>query len=687
MTKTCRKPILVILLTLCLTALCGVMLACNDDKPTDATIAYSVTVKTAEGDPAAGVDVKVKKGSASFGTKATGADGKAEFTLAKDNYTVELTKLPDGYELPEGALALTAESPELTVTLEKAFAYTIKLVQADGETPFYAAGVRVGIYLSSGTCLNPTTLPESGIVSIAAAKNDYHVQIINLPAGYSYDGGAYGRTDNIYYTGGDLSADDTEITIRVYPVVTADLTGTAMTPAEKEAFDAELQESGGSFDMDEDHVAHMFTTAALKSTDVAYYMFTPAISGNYKLYCKTNSVYDVGETFASALPANPMMGANYGVEITARKGKTYYLAVAGVSEEQAAPVKFAIVDPTSSYIEYNGISGEIDVEIGKAGDNAVIEFKPTAAGAYKATTQGDALTGVSVTTMSGLISDPYDGEYAKGSNASIKVTPDVLGSTTVFYMIAVQASTYPVTVTVKIEQLNTVANTTSIVAVGETLTQYADAPADKELTYVPMSEDTVLVYNSTDKFYHLGTADGPVVLVNLTEELPSNRFANGLMLAYLDMDSQMAPEYVLDVTSAEDKASLTKGNTYKDYRRFIRGFDDYEYTAMGYPQLPDTLAVENCYVNYVNDDGVYPLTQELKAFLELFCEINMEKFMWQIPMDAEYGCEWMFALCSTASRPKPTKSSASTSPKTAIRFRSPKTAPRFTANSTATPNL
>ena len=206
MTKTCKKTLITVFLAL-FAACLFLFAACNDDKPEDNAVTYTVTVMTDATTPAAGVKVAVRKGGATYESKTTDANGKVEFELVPDSYEIALSSLPAHYSLAADAdVSLTAEKRSLTVTLSENFSYKVTLVNPDG-TPFYAEGVRVGICTLSGNCLTPELLGTDGVARCEADKSDYHVQILNLPATAAFEKDADG-----YYTGENFSAENTELT-------------------------------------------------------------------------------------------------------------------------------------------------------------------------------------------------------------------------------------------------------------------------------------------------------------------------------------------------------------------------------------------------------------------------------------------------------------------------------------------
>ena len=132
-----------------------------------------------------------------------------------------------------------------------------------------------------------------------------------------------------------------------------------------------------------------------------------------------------------------------------------------------------------------------------------------------------------------------------------------------------------------------------IVETTEKLSKYPNA--GKGFSLKPVDYDAEMVYNETDKFYHVGSADGPVAVVKLTTN-PERLFVNdeGSDVTFQTVAN---PEYeglpstfYLTFQNADGSIHV------RDYNKLITEI---------YPQ-------------YVNKDGVYGLTKELKEFLYAF---------------------------------------------------------------------
>lgn len=378
MTKTCKKVSLSIFLVFFFALFAGIFASCGETKeepvPKDDAVTYTVTVKYDGTTPASGVKVTVGKGTATYETKETDANGKVEFSLSPDDYDV--TVKAEGYSVAAGSdLKLTKEKHELTVTLTENFAYKVKLVNADG-TPYYAEGVMVGICTLSGNCLTPVAIKEDGMARCSADKGDYHVKITNLP-----ETAAYEQDEEGYYTGENFSAEKTEMTITVYTVTP--VTGAKpMTEAEKTAF----AEKGFGYTANTATAYHFVKT--LKAGETAYYSITPDCDGEYYFYKDTAASYlGNGKIFQKGNQGQAIFNI-----LTLKAGTTYYF---NVSNPTAAEIEaeFVVEAPVASYSQITG-AGTVNVTIAKEGENAIIELTPAIGASFKLTAQGTQKTSI-----------------------------------------------------------------------------------------------------------------------------------------------------------------------------------------------------------------------------------------------------------------------------------------------------
>ena len=630
MAKHSKRPILLIVLTLCAALCFGLFAACDNNKPTDTSITYTVTVMKDATEAATGVKVTVTKSGVTFDEPKTTNDvGKVEFSLAPDTYEVKLDNLPEQYVVPTDAnLTMTADDHDITITLAKKDAYEIKLVNPDG-TP-YTGNVGVVVCTLTGTCLEPVT-PTNGVAyNYTAPKGDYHVKIEDLPAGYTYE-----KDTDGYYTGKNFSATDMSMTITIYPITTVDLSATPMTEDEINEYISD----SASYGLDTRFDAYKFSKT-LAAGASAYYTITPTISGQYTVYDNDTCNYYFDGTTFKATASNDAIFNQY---MTLTAGNTYYFKVVNIGTATANS-EFVITVPASTYAEYDGVNADnLELSVGKANTVAIVAFKPTQAGVYKVTAQGatPVILDYSNNMPSAFLSDtPADSDYAAGANIEINYSPAALkGNGKIFITVAAKAATYPADVAVKIERTGNSPSTYSYAEVESTLTQYADTENYEELLGIPVNGSAELEYDDENDCY---TYNGKTVVVLITKAIDEDRFSDGYALAYIGMNSQTGYPVTYEVTKSQASGD---GEDVINYTKFLRGFENYEQNGRN-QEIPEELDEENCYANFVNSDGVYPLNKELKDFLVDFYAANkpLNAIPNAIPLNAAAGYEWMFPL-------------------------------------------
>ncbi len=318
-----------------------------------------------------------------------------------------------------------------------------------------------------------------------------------------------------------------------------------------------------------------------------------------------------------------------------------HLITAKNNGEEAATAEIVVTTPFASYIEQEGKGANVEVKIREEGTQAIIAFTPTESGYYTLTVQGETLAVAGIAPYAPT--DEFIDETPDGfmKNASVKAVVHKTAIRTIYF--TVTANPIPAAFNVKIEKVEESKDTYTYAQVTETLTKF-EKPEDKALYGVAMDGTAVLVYNETDGYYHLNAEDGPVVVVKITKALDKERFdidddfKDGI-LAYLELVDARLATYAFE--TSEPNADIM---TIVDYSVFLRGFSEYEYDDRSNRVIPEDIETENYYAkaDFVNEDGCYPLTKELRDFLEAFYTANEESFMWKVSADAAYGCEWLF---------------------------------------------
>ena len=139
---------------------------------------YSVTVTDETDSPMKNISVWLTKEDKTFSAK-TDDQGKATMNLEKGDYTCTIG-VPEGYTLEKDSYILTAETPAVTVKLQKAVDtrvdYTVKACDPEGQP---VAGVEVVIIGVGSAFTN-----EQGQVVFRLEPDNYSVLIGTLPKGF-----------------------------------------------------------------------------------------------------------------------------------------------------------------------------------------------------------------------------------------------------------------------------------------------------------------------------------------------------------------------------------------------------------------------------------------------------------------------------------------------------------------------
>ena len=644
MTKTCKKILTSVFLVLCAVVCLFAIAACNGTSETSEI--YTVTIQTEEG-PASGVDIQVSLGGTIYALETTDANGTATFELVPDEYDLELSNLPPYYSLPESSqLKLSKDVYDTTIELVKNFAYTIKLVQADGKTPYYYAGVTVTICTvpqqegEKSNCLNPVPINADGIAIKEAPAYVYHVSINNLPANafYYHDEEGYyvGANDNL---NDRLTQTVTEMKIPIYTASLLDVTDTStskMNAAAKSAYAAKQP----AYDADMQKFEAYKFSVLLAAGETKYFAVQPEMSGMHHIF--TNASADGTVTSEGISYAMPNVGDGSLMSYSLfEAGHTYIFTAHNLNKLQPDTAEFVITTPLSTYITCGNDDSYLPLTIGSADTNAIVAFKPTEAGWYTFTASSD----IYKVSLNHDADHPFSApdefcapcestaKEAKIENFLVETNVVTLGYT-YYFTVSANAGTgnYPATVNFYIQKTGEVNDQFVDVTVKGTLPKETATHENQELHGIPMANSTTLTTEDGKYFY-----DGKQVYVKITSPIEPSRLATGIALAYMDRNATYSIFYAFSKPNSQ-------GTVTTDYRLFLRGFKNYTRadTMGGYNEsIPATLREKNCYANNVNEDGAYPLTEELMDFLKLFYQEN-EFLLSNLVKYTDSGSAWLF---------------------------------------------
>ena len=284
--------------------------------------------------------------------------------------------------------------------------------------------------------------------------------------------------------------------------------------------------------------------------------------------------------------------------------------------------------------------GTYDVKFEDADtDRIFYTFMTTTSGAYKLSILEDAAAAVKEVspynsgTASIFYSElaPLDDEgniveNAKEVSFEIRETHvGALESSACSFVIELTGTpTYPAEFRIKVERTGDAtppATRVDVVVKAEEVPEAYEVP-EGLLLEAPLTDPDGVVYNETDGYYHVGDANGPVLVAMLAA--PS-RYADASFLAF----DSLSPAFDLLGDGIDPET-----NTYTVYR-YVTYVDE---TAEILQKKPDSFVVQ--YVNACNADGVVPVTAELALFLQRYATPSRGGNGIYGGEVAE-GCEWL----------------------------------------------
>ena len=419
-------------------------------------IDYSVKVTDSNGKAMA--DVKVTIDTMDV---ATDSNGIAKITLKEGSYTVNVAA-PSGYKV-QGTPTLSKDEPNITVVLVSASAktvkYTVKVTDESGNA-LAGASVIVGN--------NITSTDSKGVATVTLAEGTYDVAV-------SLNGYSVGN--------GSVSKNSTGVTVK-------------------------LKKSG------------TVSNAVKYTVNVVDYN-DKALSGVTAVFKKNGTAVGTATSDSNGKVTIQLEKGNYDV-ILALDGYKYDSSVAKVTSSQTT-VTITMVkttsksedvyfDSTGAYYVENGaqyITVPGEDKSGNEGGNAFFLFEPKRSGMYKITISDPSAL---ISYWGGSTHFINEGTFGvEHTNTSLTLNVVEAGPT---YVIGVKNTSECIMTVTRTGKAVTEMAWTDYVA-KDNISVYT-CPAGT-LTYVDITKATseYKLVKGTDGFYHLGTADGPVMMVHL----------------------------------------------------------------------------------------------------------------------------------------------------------------------------
>lgn len=529
-------------------------------------VEYTVTVKDADGKAMSGVQITIDTAEAT-----TDASGAAKVTLKSGSYMVMITP-PTGYKV-QGEVTVTADVPSTTVTLvsttAKQVTYTVKVTDDSGNA-IKGATVIVGNSLA--------TTNASGSASVTLAEGSYDVAV-------SATGYATGS--------GKVTKSSTSTTVKLKKSTVAQ-TGTTYTISA----------------VDYKGVGQSGVTVIFKSNGTAIATATTDSEGKATAQL-VKGTYDI-----------QLVSSGYGYDSANAQVTSSKTTATIMMAEVASDSEEAYFDTTGAYIiSTGGNYVEIPSEDkNNEGGNAFFLFSPKRTGTYVVTVYNPKAT-----------IDYWGGNGTTGTiqhstwnidHTSTSLTFNVVDVGPTF-VIGIQGVENCIVSVVRTGAAKTEMAWTDYVG------SYKIKPytlGSGALTFVDITKPTNdynLVYNSNDEYYHLGSADGPVMLVQLGNQAPYVALSD--VIGFTGSGGSNFGKYIYD-----SNGTLIKKENYTSLL--------FEYMQ-----------------NMDETKGVYPLTKDLMYILNnggeyrgWWASSGYGNIIYASEPNLNPKIAWMFACCYVA---------------------------------------
>ena len=443
-------------------------------KPTEETISYTAKVTDDANNPMQNVSVTFIVGDSNM-ILTTDENGLVTMDLVPGTYEVKVT-LPSGYTTEKSSYSVSATATSVTIKLKKTVivnaTYTVKVVDSNNKA-------LSNVLVSVGTASGKTN--SSGVVTFTLPKSTYSA-VIQVPSGYTSDKISFpfenGSTSLTIKLKTGSGSDST--TTKKYTVTVVD----AATGKAKTGVTVQFLKKGTAVAMSEVNSSGV-ATANLAAGD---YTVSLAFSNGTYYYDKSAVTLSSSKTSTKvAVTTNKVSGTPEALYV----GDAYLLET-GVTYVDLVP------------------SAEYDVTF--------FMFYPTQQGVYKfETTSATAVLSYWGANANFIFDCTASTDYANNA-FTLNVKESQLGAGHIIGIQGTQGTIVKITRTgdaaLDVTDLPWTAYEAThtpkpyTLPTGTTLKQF-------DLTATTAS--VKLVYNTTDGFYHLNTANGPLVYVNFTK--------------------------------------------------------------------------------------------------------------------------------------------------------------------------
>ena len=551
----------------------------------DTKITYSVVVKDENGEPMEGVAVTI-----GVSQLTTNANGLAFAQLVEGTYTATVT-LPDGYKADQTQYTLTVEESQANVVLKQMqeLDYTVD-VKFDGNA--YTGSVKVQILKGSEVVFEQTT--TTGSVTTKLLEGDYTVKL-------TLDSNLYGYNA----ASAVLSAEATSLTIALEKLTT-------------------------------------YTDYTVNVTDYN----GKAYSGIFVQIMKGTQVAASGTTDANGKFAKNLETGEYTVKLTFSGTSYYYNTNTAVLTGVAPNLTIQLageVDPSKVYSHwiindqnmYVLSEGATHVQVSaskpyyttdKGYPDCLFFFEPSQTGVFRVSIDqpGVELRNYGSSPYFLYVADTASKHEDNALTFEVKYA-DQVGNVFMFLGIEVVDGITDLCVTITRVgdpgfDMYAEPYSTDWMTGYKPTQQKVTVPSGKSVKYVDIKAATsayTLVFNNSDGYYHVGSANGPVLYMNL----------GTVTKQYISFNE------IINGTAEGAGGSPIRRYFFDENGAFVKK-EDYTEVLQGYISCADTTY------------GLYPVTQELAYILQ-----NAHPGWWDatspdyLLTDCNPELGWLFACC------------------------------------------